>query len=265
MKYTDHHVHTSYSPDSDADIEKYLIYAKDLGLSKLMFTDHIDMGAIEIEFQKHIDYREYFKTMKNYEEKYDMEIKVGVEIGYEKDHKNEIDEFLGKYPFDFVIGSIHYGGGKDFYLGDFFDGKSQYQAYMTYFELILEMVENFTNYDVVGHLDHIVRYGDFEYSSYKYKEYKEIIDLILQKIIENSKGIEVNTAGMRSDLKTTFPKEKVIKRYRELGGEIITIGSDAHLNEDYYKGIPKAIKYLKELGFREITSFKERKARQIRL
>ncbi len=263
MIYTDHHVHTHYSPDSDASIKKYLIRAKELGLEYIVFTDHIDIGGTEIEFQKHIDYDEYFKTMKSFEQEYGMPIRVGVEIGYEKDHKEEIDEFLDKYPFDFVISSIHYGDGKDFYLGDFFHGKSQYEAYLRYFELTLEMVENFNNFELLGHLDFIVRYGPFEDKTYDDKDYKEIIDAILKTLIKKGKGIEMNTSGLREELKTAFPKERVLKRYKELGGNIITVGSDAHFNKDYYAGIVEGIGILKSLGFTEISSFKKRKIKQI--
>lgn len=260
--YTDHHVHTCYSPDSQANIEGYLLKAKDLGLSHLIFTDHIDMGAIEVEFQEHIDYGEYFQRMKELEEKHEIEIKVGVEIGYEKNHKNEIDEFLNRYSFEFVIASVHYGRGRDFYLGDFFHGKSQVESYMAYFQLVLEMVENFTNYEVVGHLDHIVRYGPFHNKSYEYREYREIIDSILRTLIKKGKGIEVNTSGLRSPFKTTYPKEEILKRYRELGGRIISIGSDAHFNEEYNKDLPEVIETLKDLGYKEISSFSKRKAKQ---
>ena len=265
MKYTDHHVYTNYSPDSDASIEEYLLRAKELGLDSVMFTDHIDMGAIEVEFQDHIDYDEYFKTMKALEKQYGIPIRVGVEIGYEKNHKEEIDRLLEKYPFDFVISSIHYGEGKDFYLGDFFDGKSQYESYLTYFELILEMVENFSNFEVLGHLDHIVRYGPFEHKTYEYGEYREIIDNILKTLIRKDKGIELNTSGLRGELKTTFPKTEVLKRYRQLGGKIITLGSDAHFNEDYYGDIENGIAILKSLGFTEISSFKARKIETIKI
>lgn len=263
MRYTDHHVHTNYSPDSDADIKEYLIKAKEIGLSYVIFTDHIDMGAIEVEFQKHIDYDQYFKTMKRFEEEYEISIGVGVEIGYEKDYKDKIDELLDQYPFDFVISSIHYGDGKDFYLGDFFDEKSQYSSYLRYFEIVLEMVENFSNFEVLGHLDHIVRYGPFKDKSYDYRDYKQIIDAILKALIKNGKGIELNTSGLRGELKTTFPKEEVLKRYKELGGKIITLGSDAHFNRDYYGGILEGIDLLKNLGFSKVSSFRKRKVENI--
>ncbi len=263
MKYTDHHVHTSFSPDSQASIEKYLVRAKELGLESVIFTDHTDMGAIEVEFQKHIDYGDYMSLMKRYEEEYEIDIKLGIEIGYEKSHKDQINDLLDKYPFDFVIASIHYGDGKDFYLGDFYEGKSQREAYMRYFEILLEMVENFSNFDVVGHLDHIIRYGDYKDKTYAYEDYQEILDKILKTIIEKSKGIEVNTSGLRGELETTYPSQEVLKRYRQLGGRIITLGSDTHFNQDYYKGILEEIDNLKSLGYEEITSFKERRARQI--
>lgn len=265
MKYIDHHVHTYYSPDSNADIEKYLIRAKKLKLESVMFTDHRDIGAVNKNFQNKIDYEEYFENMKKLEKEYEIPIRIGVEIGYEKNHKAEIDEFLNKYPFDFVIASIHYGHGKDFNLGDFFKGKSQLEAYLDYFKLVLDMVENFSNFDVLGHLDFIVRYGPFPDKTYEYDKYKTIIDPILKILIKKGKGIELNTSGLRSDLKTTFPKEKVLNRYRELGGEIITIGSDSHINEDYYKGIPEGIELFKSIGFNKLASFEERSIKYIKL
>lgn len=265
MKYVDHHVHTSYSPDSNASVEEYLLRAKKLGLDSIMFTDHIDMGAIDPDFGKHIDYREYFQTMKKLEEEYEIKIQVGVEIGYEKNHKEEINEFLGKYPFDFVLSSVHYGDGKDLYQGDFFRGRSQEESYLRYFEIILEMVENFSNFEVLGHLDFVIRYGPFENKSYDYEIYQDIIDKILKTLIEKGKGIELNTSGLRGELNTTFPKEEVLRRYKELGGNIITIGSDSHFNEDYYSGIAGGMELLKSLGYSKISSFTNRKIKEIYL
>lgn len=265
MKYTDHHVHTYFSPDSEATIEEYLLKAKDLGLSSVIFTDHADMGAIEVDFRERIDYKKYFKTMKALEEKYEIPIKIGIEIGYEKDYKSEIDELLGDYPFDFVLASIHYGDRKDFYMGDFYQGKSQEESYRRYFEIMLEMVENFSNFDIVGHFDYIVKYGDFKDKKYDFNLYKDLIDEILKTIIRKSKGIEINTSGLRGPLNTTFPKEDILKRYRELGGEIITIGSDSHFIEEYYEGVRDELKHMKNLGFEEVTTFSKRKGTQILL
>ncbi|MFA7533685.1 MAG: histidinol-phosphatase HisJ family protein [Tissierellaceae bacterium] len=265
MKYTDHHVHTNYSPDGEGKVEGYVLKAKEMGLEFVTFTDHADFGTKDKDFMVHIDYDKYFHMMKELEEKHNIPIKIGVEIGYEKNQKEEIRDFLGKYPFDFVISSIHYGDGRDFYLGDFFHGKNQNQSYMRYFEILLEMVENFYEYDVVGHLDYITRYGPFENKYYEYEKYKEIIDKISKEIIEKGKGIELNTSGIREEINDFYPKKQVLERYRELGGKTITIGSDSHRNIDYHAGIKEGIALLKSVGFKEISYFHKRIEKKISL
>lgn len=256
MIYTDYHVHTKYSPDSNAKIIDYIKIGKELGLEYLIFTDHVDFGSNDPDFSGIIDYDEYKKVMKALEDKYEIPIKIGVEIGYERNYKDEIKEFLDKYKFDFIISSIHNGNDLDFYAGDFFTGKSKYDAYLEYFNLLLEMVENFTNYDVVGHLDFIIRYGPYEDKDYKYSDYKDIIDKILKAIIRNKRGIEVNTSGLRGGLNTTFPKNEVILRYKELGGQIITVGSDSHFTKDYRADFNQVISNLKSMGFDNINKIR---------
>lgn len=249
MLYTDHHVHTRFSPDSNADVIKYITTAKELGLKYVLFTDHMDFGTKEPYFMEHINYDEYIGYMKGLENEYSLPIKIGIEIGYEKNYRQEIEEFLKRYDFDFVISSIHYGEDKDFYLGDFFAGKDKYEAYLEYFKLVLEMVQNFTDYSVVGHLDFITRYGPYEDKHYRYEDYRDIIDEILKEIIKNNKGIEVNTSGLRGGLGVTFPKDQVILRYKELGGKYITVGSDSHFNRDYRADFDQVISKLNSMGF----------------
>ena len=249
MTYIDHHVHTSFSPDSMADIDEYINKAKLLGLEYILFTDHKDFGSIDPKFEFFIDYDEYFSTLKELETKHNFPIKIGIEIGYETKLKNEIEEFLDKYDFDFIIASIHYGHGLNFYSKEFFEGRTKDEAYLDYFSLLLDMVENFNHYDVVGHLDFIERYGPYDDKGYLYSDYKLIIDNILKAIIKNKKGIEVNTSGLRQGEDRTFPKYEVIKRYKELGGKIITVGSDAHLNRDFQADVEKVVNKLKSIGF----------------
>jgi len=258
LKYIDHHVHTRYSFDSEASIEEYLINGKKMDLEYIIFTDHQDFGTNEKNYVPLIDYDEYIHTMKKLEKRYQLPIKIGVEIGYEKEHKGEISNFLNKYPIDFVIASIHYGDGGDFYEGSFFKEKNRKESYRRYFELILEMVENFQDYDVVGHLDFITRYGPFKERYYEYVEYKELIDIILKTIIKNNKGVELNTSGLRQGEKRIYPKIEVLKRYKELGGSVITIGSDAHFNQDYCAGYKEAKSLLKSLGYNKIYYFENR-------
>ncbi|MEA3423229.1 MAG: histidinol-phosphatase HisJ family protein [Bacillota bacterium] len=256
--YTDHHVHTEYSPDSSGDMEKYILRAKMLKQDEIMFTDHIDIGSPDEMFKKLIDYDQYFQQVSELKKKYDIDIKVGVEMGYQKNFHYEIEDFVKRYPFDFVIASIHFGEGMDFYSGDFFRGKTQKEAYFRYFEIVEDMVDNFNDFDVVGHLDYITRYGDFTDKKYDYEEFSEIIDRILSKIIEKGKGIEINTSGLRNELQVFHPKREVVQRYLQLGGKVITIGSDAHFVDDYSAGINEAMELLKKLGIKKINTFEKR-------
>ena len=255
MTYIDYHVHTNYSADSNADIDKYILKAKDLGLEYILFTDHMDFGLSDPSF-KDIDFDKYFSHMKDLEEKHGLEIKIGIEIGYERNHKGQIEEFLSKYNFHFIIASIHSGQGLDFYNGDFFHGKSKEKAYDEYFQLVLDMVKNFDNYDVLGHLDYIVRYGPYSDKFYEYNGYKEIIDAILNQVIKNNKGIEVNTSGLRQGQGVTFPKNEVLARYKELGVKIVSLGSDAHFNQDYQADFDQVEKILNEIGLKIINNDK---------
>ena len=190
---------------------------------------------------------------------------MGVEIGYQPNLNDKINILLNSHPFDFVICSIHAWNGIELDTGDLFKGKTQEEGYREYFENLKYCVENFDNYDVYGHLDFIVRYGNFENKTLRYEDYKDIIDEILKIIINNGKGIEVNTSGLRYNLNTMHPNKDILKRYLELGGKIITLGSDAHFAEDICSDFDIAIKELKEIGFKEITTFKNRKPSFIKI
>lgn len=264
-KYPDQHVHTEFSPDAEAYLKQYLVTAKELGLEYLMVTDHRDFGNPHPLFLDPIDYDHYFKVLKEQEEKHGMPIRIGVEIGYGAKYREEIEDFLNQYPFDFVIASIHNGEGKCFYSGDFFEGKGQHESYYEYFKLVLDMVQNFSNYDVIGHLDYITRYGPFDNKVYSFSDFQDIIDRILGIVIENNKGIELNTSGLRGELKTRFPKDGLLLRFKELGGKVITVGSDCHTNNDYLSGVSDGIKHLKSLGFTEVSAFNRRKREVIKI
>ncbi len=259
--FIDHHVHTNFSPDADpeATMKSYINKAKALGRRGIIFTDHVDIDTPVELFYEYPDYKDY-KTKIDFLNDPDFFVGMGVEIGYFDTIKTKLDHFINAHPFDFVISSIHIGDGLDFYNNDFFIGKSQKEAYQRYFEIVLEMVENFNNYDVVGHLDYIIRYGDYTNKTYNYNDYKALIDKILKAIIKNDKGIEINTSGFRYGLGVIHPNVTLLKRYKALGGKIITLGSDAHKVHDFEADFDRAIALLKDAGFSEIAVFKNRKA-----
>ena len=260
QKLIDHHVHTSYSPDADplATMEAYIKKAKTLKLGGLMFTDHVDLDTPVELFQPQIDYEAYFKHIKQLRKTVDFPIYMGVEIGYQPHLNETLNTFLSKHAFDFVINSIHLGDGLDFYNHDFFINKTQEEAYKRYFEICLETVQNYDNYDVFGHLDYIVRYGGYENKSYQFSDYEGLIESILNTIIQKGKGIELNTSGLRYGLGVMHPMKDLLKKYKALGGTIITLGSDAHKVKDLTSDFEQAIKELKSIGFTHLTQFVNR-------
>jgi len=255
----DHHVHTQFSPDSKAKMEGLIDRAKTLGLKGVMFTDHVDFDSPEIPFREITDYHKYGEIIAELQEKNkDIEILTGVEIGYQSHLPERLRSFLASYPFDFVICSLHSYDGLDFYSGDFFIGKEQHEAYDEYFQIVKKSVENYHDFDVYGHLDHIYRCGNYPKKVLHYADYKEVIDEILKILIQNGKGIELNTSGLRRGL-AMFPGIDILRRYKNLGGEIITIGSDAHRNQDLHANFQDAVDLLRDLGFKAIAQFRQRR------
>lgn len=264
--YTDHHVHTKFSGDCNTPMEDIINRAIRLGLKEVIFTDHVDFDYPSNEVFFEIDYEEYMEKIKKLREQYkEIDIILGVELGYQPNLNDRYNELLKAYPFDFVICSIHALEGVELDKGDLFKTRTQDEGYRTYLESMKYTIENFNNCDVYGHLDFIVRYGNFDNKVLRYKDYKDIIDEILCLIISKGKGIELNTSGLRYNLNSMHPNREILERYFELGGRIITIGSDAHTSKDLCSGFDKAIKELKEIGFKEITTFKNRKPKFINI
>lgn len=260
-KIIDHHMHSNYSPDADpkATFRAYIEKARKMGISRLVFTDHVDFDSTSTLFDEPIDYDRYLKDLKQVEKEEKFPLSLGVEIGHQP-HLNERNHaFLSAHPFEFVICSIHTGDGLDFYNGAFFKGKTQKEAYQRYFEICLETVENYEDYDIFGHLDYIIRYGGFRERRYVYEDHKETIEKILKTIIQKGKGIEINTSGLRYGLGMVHPTLDIMKAYKRLGGKIVTFGSDAHFVKDYYAGFDETIALLKEAGFDEIAVYEKRK------
>jgi histidinol-phosphatase (PHP family) len=224
---SDNHIHTKYSPDADqeANFEAYIERAKELGLESITFTDHVDFDAKHPLFYNMIDYDQYIKDFLRVKNSTDFPIKLGVEIGYQSHMKDEINAFIDKYPFDYVIVSIHYVEQQDLYTQEFYKNKTKEQAYQSYFDLCLEAVENVNTFDVFGHLDYITRYSP--YGDFRFDDYRVNIEAIIDALIKRGKGIEINTSGIKQEGRM-YPKKEVVDMYIRKGGNKIYCGSDSH-------------------------------------
>lgn len=260
----DYHLHSCFSGDSDTPMEEMIQKGISLGLTSMCFTEHMDMDYVYSKseeqgmFELNTDsYLYELATLKN---KYEGQIKLlfGVELGVQPHLKRELALYSKSYPFDFIIASSHICNRKDPYYPSFYEGRSDEEAYCEYFSSILDNLKAFSNFDVYGHLDYVVRYGKTKDSEYSYEKYKDILDKILETLIDKEKGIEINTGGLAKGLREANPCMGILKRYRELGGEIITVGSDAHDTSRIADCFDRAAEMLSECGFRYYTVFEKR-------
>ena len=259
--FWDTHMHTSFSGDSTASPKSMIQAAIDKKLAGICFTDHMDLDYPDNPDMFLLDTASYYHTMKNLQKDYQnqLPILVGIELGLQPHLANQLSDLLAQYTFDFVIGSSHVVHGYDPYFPAYYEGKSEHEAYLEYFESILENLDAFHDFDVYGHIDYVVRYGPNKNAAYSYQKYSDIIDCILKRLIDLGKGIELNTAGFKYGLGHPNPTEDILKRYHELGGEILTIGADGHKPEHIAYDFAKVPAILNETGFRYYTVFKNRK------
>ncbi|MBQ8804775.1 MAG: histidinol-phosphatase HisJ family protein [Tyzzerella sp.] len=257
----DFHMHTRFSSDSDTAPEEIVEKAIEIGLETICFTDHFDKDYPGHENEFQLDTPNYFPYMQKIQEEYKdrIDIRIGVELGMQPHLGDFLREYVKQYPFDFVIGSMHLFHGQDPYYKKCFVGRTDREAYKAAFEETLETIKRFSGFDVLGHLDFIVRYGKRQAEEYSYEENADVIDEILKYLITNGKGLELNTAGWKYGLSFAHPYPSILKRYRELGGEIITVGSDGHRPEHIAYDFHKVNDLLKACGFKYYTEFKQRK------
>lgn len=255
----DYHLHTKLSFDSNNDIDKVITSAINKGMKYLAITDHHDFDYENRTFEQNPEI--YYDTLLEYKIKYKdkIELAIGIELGMEAYQKDRLIDFTSKRPFDFIIGSTHGVNGIDPFHEIYWEGLSEYDGISKYFNSILITLDVYDNFDVYGHIDYVVRYAQNKDSNYCYEKYSEVLDKILKKIIKMKKGIEINTGGIRSGLKSTNPSAEIIRKYREYGGEIITVGSDAHILTDIASNFEVAKKILLDAGFTHYTVFMNRK------
>lgn len=271
MIQADMHMHTWFSTDSEACPRDMADEAVRKGLKTICFTDHFDKDDLEWGEEGIFDVDAYFVEMQKLQEEYagKLSIRIGIELGLRTYLKDYYEELTKKYPFDFVIGSVHNVPYKKDAEGNIlytdpaaeklFTDRTDKEAYRLMMETTLENVRTSDCFQALGHLDYVVRYGKSREKEYSYTDYADIIDEILKLLIEKEKGLEVNSAGLKYGLPFAHPHPDVLKRYRELGGEIITIGADAHKPEHIAYDFAKAEEILKSCGFKYYTEFFEQK------
>lgn len=270
----DYHVHTEFSDDSNYPMEQVIKDAIAKEFDELCFTDHVDYGVKKdwdepggMIYRKggvgepekmpvaNVDYPVYYKKYQEMQKLYGDKItlKFGLEFGMQAHTIPKYEKLFARYPFDFIILSVHQIEDNEFWDQGFQNGKTQQEYNERYYEELLYLVEHYHNYSVLGHMDLITRYD--EKGVYPFEKLKPIITKILKTVIADGKGIEINTSSHRYGLKDLTPSRDILKLYKELGGKIITIGSDSHKPEHLGAFVDETKEELKALGFEQICTF----------
>ena len=270
----DYHVHTAFSDDSDYAMEQVVEDAISLGLDEICFTDHVDYG-VKVDWDEvaempcrrggagepeemplaNVHYPTYYETLKELKVLYGEKIslKLGLEFGMQVETIPKYRELFSRYPFDFIIMSVHQIENRELWTQEFQCGRSQEEYNQRYYAEILELVRQYKDYSVLGHLDLISRYDKM--GSYPFEKIKPILTEMLKIVIADGKGIELNTSSHRYGLQDLTPSVDILKLYHDLGGRIITIGSDSHKKEHLGSYIREAKETLKDLGYQEFCTF----------
>ena len=277
----DYHVHSEFSDDSREYMEAQIERAIELGLDEICFTDHVDYG-IKKDWEEgnivwrgadlmsddrmvrnplaNVNYPEYFGKLLRMQETYRDRITVrkGLEFGIQSITVPQFERLYEKWQdeLDFVLLSMHQVDNREFWTQDFQQGRSQQVYNEIYYKEIRKVMGMFDHYDVLAHLDLIVRYD--KQGIYPFEKVEDLIAEILKLAIRKGKGIELNTSSWHYGLSDTQPSRRILKLYRDLGGRIITVGSDAHSTRYLADHLDDAYQILKNLGFKDICTFDRR-------
>lgn len=264
----DFHMHTEFSADSKAPLSSMVEGAINKGLKHICITEHMDHDfplydpPIEnLNWEVNVD--SYLYELLNARQKYEKDINVGfgIELGLQESAFRANALTAKGHEFDFIIGSIHLVNKMDPWFPAYFEGRDDRAAFEDYFKAIKSNIQRFNNFDVLGHMDYVVRYSPNKDANYNPMDYSDLVDDILTTLIENEKGIEINTSGLYNNgMKYPNPHPDILKRYKELGGEIVTIGSDAHKPENIALSFDIAEEMLVNAGFKYYTTFEQRVA-----
>lgn len=265
--FADYHLHSYFSDDSAYPLENVVKDAISLGLDEICLTDHCEyVGKLDKEDLERLRLYgtrpplmrlflpEYLAGLEEMRKKYrgKIIIRSGIEFGMQK-HTIPLFECLyGLYDFDFVILSIHQVGDKELWR-DYQEGRSQEEYNRLYYEELLYCIERYKDYSLLGHMDLIARYD--KKGDYPFFRIKPYVEQILKMVIEEGKGIEINASSHRYGLSDTTPSRDILKLYKDLGGEIITVGTDSHSPNHMARYIRESREILKNIGFKAFCTF----------
>ena len=235
MMLFDSHMHTCFSTDSQMLIDEAIARSQELNIG-ITITEHMDLnypGPLPFIF----DVNQYFAEYNKYRSD---NVLLGIEIGMRSDCLAENCQLVETYPFDYVIGSVHVVDNIDIYTSDFYQGRNKQEVYRQYFNAMLQCVTCYDGIHSLGHIDYIARYARYADPEVYYSEFREHIDEILIVLARKGKALEINTRRLVSKeaIEILMP---IYRRFYEVGGRSVTIGSDAHRVTEIGRGLAEGL------------------------
>lgn len=265
--FTDSHNHTSeFSGDAHMTATELFAAAKSRDLAAVVITEHYEMDyPHKLDMPLLFDVDSYFKSFAKWGESIPdgLQIYSGIELGYQPHLCGFYNNLVSRYPFDSVIMSNHLYQGQDPYFFPECYKSPKSEVFSGYINDLTQMVISCSEFDIVGHFDYIMRYSTYEDPTIRYSDAPESFDRFLQALVLKKKSLEINTRSINKLIsknnKNIWPDRNILERYKALGGERVTLGSDSHDPSTLGFYFEETAAYLKTCGFRELTTYVERK------
>lgn len=254
----DSHVHTNLSPDSDVEIDLYCAEAVARGIGEVAITDHLDFDPRDPAYG-YTDFATRERIVREAAERWaahGLAVRFGVELTYGRPYEQQIREHLAGHRYDFTIGSVHdwpdspYRDRASF--PRWIAGRSLRDIVTPYFEEVIAAARSGL-FDAIGHLDVVKRYITPDVTPSDLDEAPELYEPVLRAVVESGAALEINTSGLRQEVRETYPSPAMVALYRELRGERVTVGSDAHRLQHFAFGLGSGYRIADASGFRRLT------------
>ena len=261
----DQHLHTTLSFDGVGEMENMCRRAMELGLARITFTEHIDYHHPQTGEDFSVDFDAYRARVEACREQFPrLSIGYGIEAGITAENAEDTRKAVASQPFDCVLASQHVVANADPYFPVFFEGRDRAEAVRLYAEELYHTAKRLPDFDVMTHIGYVTKFGPYTDQPFGYEDAPDILDEVLKELILSGRSLEVNTSGyLRCG--EPYAAVSILKRYRQLGGEMITFGSDAHDEAHMAQFFDAGQELVKSLGFRYCAVYRNRRAEMLPL
>ena len=265
--FGDFHVHSGFSADSDSSMENMIASALSRGLTYLCFTEHLDMDSPPQYDPFDLDIPAYYEAFCLLREKYTDQITLlfGIELGMQPHLTDACRSVTLRWPFDYVVASQHLLYREDPWYEAFWNHRDSRNVCRDYLTALYDNLKRMTDYDTCAHLDYIVRYIPKDAEPYRWSEYADILEPLLSHLIRSEKCLEINTSQLCKGFSMPNPDAGILSLYHELGGRLITFGSDAHSPDKIGAYFDRAAALARQVGFSEYVFYRNRQPETLRL